>query len=91
MLEEGEATDPGAAVESGVVRDVVYVGMVTRYVVDLDVGGELVVVRQNLNTSAEALEAQGRRVTLAWQPSQTVAVSSTGEKDPEAEEEEEVR
>ena len=34
-------------------REVVYVGMVTRYVVDLDAGGELVVVRQNLETSSQ--------------------------------------
>ena len=38
--------------------------MVTRYVVDLDAGGELQVVRQNLETSsAEALEQRGREVT----------------------------
>ena len=40
------------------IREVVYVGMVTRYVVDLDAGGALTVVRQNLETSSsEALEA----------------------------------
>src|SRR5207302_1913424 len=37
--------------ESGVVHDVVYAGMVTCYIVDLDAGGRLVVVRQNLETS----------------------------------------
>ena len=47
--------------EPGVVREVVYVGMVTRYIVDLDAGGELVVVRQNLETSSqEALAEQGQ-------------------------------
>ena len=41
-------------------RDVGYAGMVTRYVVALDAGGELQVVRQNLETSsAEALEERG--------------------------------
>ena len=41
--------------------------MFTRYVVDLDDGGELVVVRQNLETSStEALDARGRRVLLEW-------------------------
>ena len=54
----------GGARRSGepgtVVRDVVYVGAVTRYVVDLDAGGKLVVVRQNLETSSqEALEEKG--------------------------------
>ena len=38
------------------IKGVVYAGMVTRYVVELDRGGELQVVRQNLETSsAEAL------------------------------------
>jgi len=42
--------------EAGHIRDVVYVGMFTRYIVELDSGGELTVVRQNLETSsADAL------------------------------------
>jgi putative spermidine/putrescine transport system ATP-binding protein len=58
--------------EPGTVREVVYVGMVTRYVVDLDAGGELVVVRQNLETSSqEALAEQGKRVRLSWRPEHT--------------------
>ena len=47
-------------------------GMFTRYVVELDAGGELTVVRQNLETSSqEALEARGRRVRLEWRPEHT--------------------
>jgi putative spermidine/putrescine transport system ATP-binding protein len=62
--------------EPGKVRDVVYVGMVTRYVVELDSGGELVVVRQNLETSSqEALAAQGRRVRLSWLPEHTYEIT----------------
>ena len=39
--------------------------MITRYVVALDAGGELQVVRQNLETSsAEALEERGREVQV---------------------------
>ena len=58
--------------EPGTIREVVYVGMVTRYVVDLDAGGELVVVRQNLETSSqEALKEQGKRVRLAWRADHT--------------------
>ena len=54
---------------TGRIRDVVYAGMITRYVVELDGGGELVVVRQNLETSStEALDARGRRVLLEWSP-----------------------
>ena len=66
--------------EPGVVRDVVYVGMVTRYIVDLDRGGELVVVQQNLETSSQqALEAQGRHVRLSWRPEHTYVIKEGDE------------
>ena len=66
--------------ESGIVREVVYVGSVTRYFVDLDAGGELVVVRQNLETSSQdVLEARGKRVRLEWKPEHTYALPKEGE------------
>jgi putative spermidine/putrescine transport system ATP-binding protein len=81
ILEEHETAEPGAHSESGQIRDVVYVGMVTRYAVELDEGGELMVIRQNLEiTSGEALEARGRRVRLAWRPEHTYAID-TGEEE----------
>jgi putative spermidine/putrescine transport system ATP-binding protein len=59
---EGECT------ATGVVTTVVYLGAVTWYVVTLDVGGELVVMQQNLRTSSmEALQVRGRRVRLTWE------------------------
>jgi putative spermidine/putrescine transport system ATP-binding protein len=71
-----EATGDG---EAGTVREVVYVGMVTRYVVDLDAGGELVVVRQNLETSSQdALSEQGKRVRLSWRPEHTYEIGKEG-------------
>jgi putative spermidine/putrescine transport system ATP-binding protein len=82
MLAESDAADLGAQVESGQIRDVVYIGMVTRYVVELDDGGTLMVIRQNLETtSSEALEARGRRVRLAWRPEHTYAIESGEEED----------
>jgi polysaccharide deacetylase 2 family uncharacterized protein YibQ len=48
--------------------------MVTRYVVELDDGGELAVIRQNFESAEEGLQAKGRRVRLAWRPDQTVTV-----------------
>jgi putative spermidine/putrescine transport system ATP-binding protein len=70
---------PERITEAGVVRDVVYVGMVTRYVVDLDSGGELVVVRQNLETtSQQALEDRGKRVRLEWRPEHTFEIGEEG-------------
>ena len=61
--------------EPGRIRDVVYLGAVTRYVVALDGGGELVALRQNIETSsAEALEQRGRRVRLTWRPEHTFTI-----------------
>jgi putative spermidine/putrescine transport system ATP-binding protein len=65
----------GLHTEGGVVRDVAYAGMITRYLVDLERGGELQVVRQNLETSSsEALEQQGRQVTVGWSEEHTYAI-----------------
>jgi putative spermidine/putrescine transport system ATP-binding protein len=78
MLDEGEAAERGDTVEPGRIRDVVYVGMFTRYIVELESGGELAVVRQNLETSSqEALESKGRRVRLEWRPEHTYEIQST--------------
>ncbi len=66
MLDESEQPG-GLLVEEGRIRDVSYVGMITRFVVELDRGGELQVVRQNLEMSSqEALEQKGRRVRVGW-------------------------
>ncbi len=76
LVESGEPTD-GLQTEKGRVRDVAYAGMITRYLVVLDAGGELQVVRQNLETSsAEALEQVGREVVVGWRPEHTVAVEA---------------
>src|SRR6478736_3673532 len=65
--------------ELGRIRDVVYVGMFTRYIVELDSGGELTVVRQNLETSSqEALESRGKRVRLEWRPEHTFEIEPGG-------------
>src|SRR5579863_3351596 len=42
LLEDDQQDLPGTHVESGRVQDVIYAGVLTRYVVDLDGGGELV-------------------------------------------------
>jgi putative spermidine/putrescine transport system ATP-binding protein len=68
ILEDG-AVPEGMRAAAGTIREVVYLGSVTRYVVDLEDGQTLVALRQNLETSAgEALAARGRRVRLAWAP-----------------------
>ena len=80
MTDAGGAPARGDHAEAGRIREVVYAGMVTRYVVELDRGGELQVVRQNLETSsAEALDAKGRAVLLEWRPEHTLEIDSRGE------------
>jgi putative spermidine/putrescine transport system ATP-binding protein len=65
----------GLHVEEGTIRDVSYAGMITRYLIDLEAGGELQVVRQNLETSsAEVQEQRGRKVKIGWRADQTVPV-----------------
>ena len=71
--------DGDGAGEPGHIRDVVYVGMLTRYIVALESGGELTVVKQNLETSsAEALEHRGKRVRLEWRPEHTYDLQGPG-------------
>ena len=58
---------PDEASAAGVIRNVVYLGPDTRYIVTLDAGAELVVTQQNLaTTSTEALAQQGKAVRLMW-------------------------
>ena len=77
LLDEAEPAPSGARVESGVVAEVVYLGVVTRYRVQLDGGGQLVAVRQNLETAAaDVLDAQGRRARVAWRPEHAFRVGT---------------
>jgi putative spermidine/putrescine transport system ATP-binding protein len=79
IIENGRAPR-GLHVEDGTIRDVSYAGMVTRYLVALEAGGELQVVRQNLETtSAEAQAQRGRKVKIGWRADQTVAVKGEEE------------
>jgi len=77
---DGEAGAVGDTVVAGTVRDVAYLGSVTRYDVELDGGETLIVLRQNLDTSAaEALAKRGRRVRLAWRPDDASALDTNQE------------
>ncbi|HTZ86323.1 MAG TPA: ABC transporter ATP-binding protein [Solirubrobacteraceae bacterium] len=68
LLAEGEqqpADSPGAL--EGRVREVAYLGSVTRYEVELADGTSLVALEQNLDTTADRAQAmRGRRVRLAY-------------------------
>jgi putative spermidine/putrescine transport system ATP-binding protein len=67
MTDPERPPGPDDCSATGHVHEVVYLGAMTRYVVDLDGGGTLVVVQQNLATSSmEALQVRGRAVRLTW-------------------------
>jgi putative spermidine/putrescine transport system ATP-binding protein len=60
-----QAVDEYAA--DGKVRDVVYLGLYTRFLVELGDGGDLVVVEQNLKTtSMDVTRLRGQSVRLLW-------------------------
>ncbi|HKB50814.1 MAG TPA: ABC transporter ATP-binding protein [Solirubrobacterales bacterium] len=89
--EKIQLLDPSAApnglwTEHGRIAEISYAGMVTRYTVALEGGGELQLVRQNAEgASADAASEQGREVLVGWRPEHTVAVrskSSTEEESP---------
>jgi len=62
-----EIAEAGRIVVDGRVRDIVYLGLYTRYLVELEGGGDLVVVEQNLRTtSMDVLTLKGQRVRLSW-------------------------
>jgi putative spermidine/putrescine transport system ATP-binding protein len=67
MVDPEEPVSADDCTATGHVREVVYLGAVTRYIVELDVGASLVVMQQNLATSSmEALQVRGRAVRLVW-------------------------
>jgi putative spermidine/putrescine transport system ATP-binding protein len=66
----------------GVVRESLYAGPTSRFVVELDGGGELMVVRQNADTGFEDAESlRGRPVVLVWARRHTrvIAINEGGE------------
>ena len=75
LIEDGEPEPPDTHVEPGQVRDVIYAGVLTRYVVDLDAGGELVVSRQNEQAPAATHDRGKTPARIAWLPDQTITIS----------------
>jgi putative spermidine/putrescine transport system ATP-binding protein len=70
MQEPDDPVEADTCTATGRVREVVYLGATTRYIVELDAGGTLVVMQQNLTTSSmEALQVRGKAVRLVWRRS----------------------
>ena len=63
---------------TGVIEAIVYLGSVNHYVVRLDEGGTLTVLRQNLHgRSDQKVGAEGDRVTLAWADEHLIDLTPT--------------
>ncbi|MCO6451416.1 MAG: ABC transporter ATP-binding protein [Caldilineales bacterium] len=77
LAETGTETPAGQCNAAGVIRDVIYLGMYTRYVVWLDAGAELTVVEQNLHTtSMDVHHLRGQRVQLSWNPAHNQVIGA---------------
>ena len=67
--------ESGERAAAGVIREVVYVGMSTRFIVELDAGATLIAVQQNSHaTSSELGAMRGQRVTLMWNTEHEIPV-----------------
>lgn len=79
MADPGTAPAPDECAADGMVREVVYVGAATRFIVELDLGPQLVVMEQNRERSSmDALDVQGRRVTLVWRKQHSRPIGGSG-------------
>jgi putative spermidine/putrescine transport system ATP-binding protein len=69
LVSSTSEAEPGMYSVNGRVRDVIYLGLYTRYLVEVDGGADLVVVEQNLKTtSMDVFGSRGRQVRLSWAP-----------------------
>ncbi len=67
-----------SSARAGTIKDVAYLGSVTRYDVVLDGGESMLVIRQNIETTAAEVAAQrGTRVQLTWRPQDASALETT--------------
>ncbi len=78
LLTNGDSPAPDAVTVSGTVREVIYMGMTTRYVIDVDGGGELQVIAQNLDSGAAQSVARGAAVRPSWRQSSMRTLHTAG-------------
>lgn len=67
--ENGHLVPIGFHGEPGIIRDAIYVGMFSRYLVELGDGAIVTVVQQNLDRfSASEARQRGERIQVSWRP-----------------------
>ena len=78
FVPDGEPDPEGTRVEAGTIEETAYLGMVTRFLVALDTGDHMSVVRQNLHADEEGggSDAVGRRVRVAFRNDQAYPIES---------------
>jgi putative spermidine/putrescine transport system ATP-binding protein len=74
LVGAGESTDQRT---QGTVDAVVYLGSVNHYVVELDGGGTLTVLRQNLHGTTDQALDRGDRVGLGWADEHVIDLTRT--------------
>jgi putative spermidine/putrescine transport system ATP-binding protein len=80
LAEDGVPAGPDACRAHGRVTESLYAGPATRFVVELEGGGQLLVVRQNTHTTFEDAERlRGREVVLVWARESTRVIGTIPE------------
>lgn len=78
LVEPDAPGEEGMVRADGVIGEVTYLGLSTRYTVRLDAGGDMIVIEQNLETSSRDVSgAYGRRVRLLWPESANVPLQES--------------
>lgn len=73
---DGQTAPEGHHCLNGTVREVIYAGMSTRFVVDLPSGSSLMAIQQNTETTGELGHLRGQAVCLSWDPAHEYEVSA---------------
>ncbi len=79
LLLPGDERPAGFDAEPGTVEEVVYLGVATRYLVRLERGELLVVLRQNSDSAGRPAGLEGRPVKVAWAPGHRFAIGTQKE------------
>ncbi len=80
LLLPGDDLPAGFDNEPGTVEEVVYVGVATRYLVRLEGGEQLVVMRQNSDSAGRPAGLEGRPVRVAWAPGHRFVIGTRKER-----------
>ncbi len=81
LLEVGASAPGGLRTERGRLAAASYAGSITRYTVALEAGGELQIVRQNVEAAPGKAPSQGDEVLVGWRPEHAAAIRGTQPKE----------